>query len=112
MREEGRWRKERLLEEIQNRGDAWQKLQEEQEALYGQYAALDRLQREADALDLAIQRICDLSLGIYQKTGGTLNDRASGILSVLTGGKYQRITMDDTWRSGFIPRTGFSGSGS
>lgn len=96
LREEGRWRKERLLEEIQNRGDAWQKLQEEQEALYGQYAALDRLQREADALDLAIQRICDLSLGIYQKTGGTLNDRASGILSVLTGGKYQRITMDDT----------------
>ena len=35
-------------------------------------------------------------MGIYERTGGTLNDRASSILSVLTRRKYQRITIDDT----------------
>lgn len=90
------WKQERLCEEIRSREEAYQKLQNELEALYQRYTALDGLQTEIDALDLAIQRICELSMGIYERSGGTLNDRASSILSALTRKKYQRITIDDT----------------
>lgn len=90
------WNQERLCEEIRNREEAYQKRQNDLEALYQRYTGLDGLQTEIDALDLAIQRICELSMGIYERTGGTLNDRASSILSVLTRRKYQRITIDDT----------------
>ena len=51
---------------------------------------------EIAALSLAIDRICELTAGIYEKSGGRLNERASEILKEITGGRYDRIMLDET----------------
>lgn len=85
-----------LLDEIQNHEEAYQTLQRELEELYHSHVKLDGADTEVAALTLAIDKICELSSDIYQKSGGKLSETASGILSELTGGRYQRIVVDDT----------------
>ncbi|MCD8337083.1 MAG: hypothetical protein LUD18_07385, partial [Lachnospiraceae bacterium] len=51
---------------------------------------------EIAALTLAIDRICEISDRICQAAGGQLNERASAILEEITGGRYNRIVIDDT----------------
>ena len=85
-----------LLEEIGNQEETYQKLQKELEDLYQNHVRIDGADTEAAALTMAIDRICELSSDIYQKSGGKLGDTASEILSEITGGRYQRIVLDDT----------------
>ncbi len=85
-----------LLEEIRNREEIYGKLQDELEELYHSHVRLDGIDTEIAALTLAIDRICELSSGIYAKSGGKLAGRASEILCELTDGAYDRILLDDT----------------
>ena len=85
-----------LQEEIQGREEQYQRLQDELEELYHSHVRLDGTDTEIAALTMAIDRICDLSSGIYAKSGGLLNRRASEILRELTGGAYDRIVLDET----------------
>ncbi len=85
-----------LLEEIRNREEIYGKLQDELEELYHSHVRLDGIDTEIAALTLAIDRICELSSGIYAKSGGELAKRASEILSELTDGAYDRILLDET----------------
>ena len=84
-----------LENEIQKRDGAYQKLQMELEALYQEHVRLDVADTESAAITLAIDRICELSNGIYKRTGGQLGERASGILNELTGGRYKQIVLDE-----------------
>lgn len=84
-----------LLEEIRNREEAYGKLQDELESLYHSHVKLDGTDTEIAALTLAIDRICELSSGIYAKSGGKLNERASKILEEITNGRYSRIVLDE-----------------
>ncbi len=85
----------RLLEEISSREGQYQKLLDELEALYSNDIRLDGADTEIAALKLAIDRICELSSGIYQESGGRLNEAASRILGEITGGRYNHIIMND-----------------
>lgn len=84
-----------LLEAVSSREEQYQKLLDELEALYSSDVRLDGADTEIAALNLAIDRICELSSGIYQESGGRLNETASRILSEITGGRYSRIVMND-----------------
>jgi uncharacterized protein YhaN len=85
-----------LSEEIRSREEQYHLLQDELEALYHSHVRLDDTETELAALNLAIDRICELSNGIYEKSGGALGQRASEILCELTGGAYDRIVLDET----------------
>ncbi|MCC8101598.1 MAG: AAA family ATPase [Clostridiales bacterium] len=96
-----------LLKEIQDREEACDKLKGELEILYqahargetdisGSDAVPGGIDTEIAALTLAIDRICEISDRIYQAAGGQLNERASAILEEITGGRYNRIVIDDT----------------
>lgn len=84
-----------LLEAVSSREEQYQKLLDELETLYSNDVRLDGADTEIAALNLAIDRICELSSGIYQESGGKLNETASRILSEITGGCYSRIVMND-----------------
>ena len=85
-----------LGEEIRRREEEYRKLQDELEALYQSHVRIEGADTEIAALTLAIDRICDLSSGIYAQSGRQLNERASEILSELTQGRYDRILLDET----------------
>lgn len=85
-----------ILEEIRNREEVYGRLQDELEALYHSHVKLDGTDAEIAALTLAIDRICELSSGIYAKSGGQLNEQASKILEEITEGRYKRIVLDET----------------
>lgn len=85
-----------LAEEISNREESYQKLQDELEALYHSHVRIDGSDTEIAAISMAIDRICELTNGIYRQTGGMLNERASRILKEITAGRYDRIVMDET----------------
>lgn len=85
-----------LLDEIRNHEEAYQKLQKELETLYQNHVKIDGTETEIAALTLAIDRLCEISAEIYQKSGGRLGERASLILSEITSGRYQHIMVDDT----------------
>lgn len=85
-----------LAEEIRRREEAYRKLQDELEDLYHSHVRLEGADTEIAALTLAIDRICDLSSGIYAQSGRQLNERASEILAELTQGRYRRILLDET----------------
>lgn len=84
-----------LESEIDKREKAYQKLQDELEALYQEHVRLDGADTEVAAITLAIDRICALTAGIYEQSGGQLNERASRILSEITEGRYNRIVLDE-----------------
>ncbi|MCD7744422.1 MAG: AAA family ATPase [Lachnospiraceae bacterium] len=85
-----------LLAEIQRQEEAYRKLQDELEALYQEHVRPEGSGQEIAALTLAIDRICEISDRIYRKNGGRINERASEILGEITGGRYNRIVIDDT----------------
>jgi len=96
-----------LLKEIQNREEAYDRLKGELEILYQAHARGETpvsdsgevaggIDTEIAALTLAIDRICEISDRIYQAAGGQLNERASAILEEITGGRYNRIVIDDS----------------
>ncbi len=89
-------RYEFLAEEIRQREEAYRKLQDELETLYRSHVRIEGADTEIAALTLAIDRICELSSGIYAQSGKQLNERASEILSELTRGRYRRIRLDET----------------
>ncbi len=89
-------REQHLREEIRRREEAYRKLQNDLETLYHSHVKTDGTETEIAALTEAIDRICALSSGIYAKSGGRLNQRASEILAGITQGRYSRIVLDKT----------------
>ncbi len=85
-----------LWQEIKKSEDHLQEIQQDLEVLYQQHAGSEGRDTELEALTLAIDRICEISSGIFQTNGGQLNETASKILSEITGGRYRRIAIDDT----------------
>ncbi|MCC8067080.1 MAG: AAA family ATPase [Clostridiales bacterium] len=85
-----------LPREISSKEEAYRKIQDELEILYQRHARPEGEDTEIAALTLAIDRICEISDRIYQANGGRINEIASEILSEITGGRYDRIVMDDT----------------
>ncbi len=82
--------------EIRRRRERYRKLQTELEGLYREQVRTGAADTEIAALALAIDRICELTVGLFGPDGCGLNQRASEILREITKGRYERIVMDDT----------------
>ena len=50
---------------------------------------------EKRALDLATDRLLELSEGVQQELSMRLNEKASGILKEITGGTYTMLVIDE-----------------
>ncbi|MCC8044957.1 MAG: AAA family ATPase [Clostridiales bacterium] len=85
-----------LIKELQKREEEYKNLQDDLEVLYQQHVRAGGADTEIAALTLAIDRICEISDGIFRTNGGRINEIASGILEEITMGRYNRIVLDDT----------------
>lgn len=93
---EQQWRLQNVREEISDREEKYQRLQQELEILYQKHVKLEGIEIEIEAVNLAMERITGLSSSIFEESGGSLNERASDVLSQITGGKYTRLALDDS----------------
>ena len=69
--------------------------QAELDELYRKSADLSASDTDADALDLAMLRIREISGGMVRETGREFERNASRILSELTEGRYTAISLDE-----------------
>lgn len=89
-----KWEDEHIAEELKDKQIQYSNLQErleELEELGEEYKEYDKKRR---AVELAMQRINELSGGVEKRMRDSLNQKISQIVKEITGGKYTRITMD------------------
>ena len=88
-------RSQLLDREISLRREKLEELRKELEELYRKKAALSRYDEEIRAIELARSRIQELSGNLYHESGADFAKEVSAILSVLTDGRYTRISLDE-----------------
>ncbi len=88
-------RSEVLDKEILLRRQKLEVLREELEQLYREKAELARYEEEIRAVELAAQRIRELSGSIYHESGAEFAEDVSTLLAGLTEGRYTRISLDE-----------------
>ena len=81
--------------EIAQRRETLDELTKELEQLYRKKAALSEYDEEIRAVELAQSRIRELSGSICHESGEDFTKEVSGLLSVLTQGRYTRISLDE-----------------
>lgn len=91
-------REERLKAEIRKREDSYQKLQEELEKLYHQHMKMETADTEIAALNLAIDRIGELSEEESGGPAGEIGARASEIIRELGCTSCDRIVVEKSGR--------------
>ena len=84
-----------LDREIDLRREKLDELRGELEALYRKKAALSEYDQEIRAIGIAQNRIRELSGSICHESGTEFAADVSSLLSVLTGGRYTRISLDE-----------------
>ena len=84
-----------LDREISLRREKLEELRGELEILYRKKADLSVYDEEIRAIELAQNRIRELSGNIYHESGTEFARDVSSLLSVLTGGRYTRISLDE-----------------
>lgn len=89
-----RWKKERIREEQKEKEIMRGNLLEALEEIRGSGEKAEEQERELEAVRLAMGTIKSLSDEIYQESARKLNERISGILGEITGGKYTSVFLD------------------
>ena len=84
-----------LDREISLRREKLDELRSELEELYRKKAAVSEYDQEIRAIGLAQNRIRELSGSICHESGTEFAGEVSSLLSVLTGGRYTRISLDE-----------------
>ncbi len=88
------WEREHLTQERKEKQIEYDNLQEqlqEQDELGDEYQKMDR---EREALQLAVKQLEDTSSDMQKQLTGLLNQKASEIIEVITSGKYKRLVAD------------------
>ena len=88
------WELEHLTQERKEKQIEYDNLQEqlqEQDELGDGYQKMDR---EREALQLAVKQLEDTSSDMQKQLTGLLNQKASEIIEVITSGKYKRLVAD------------------
>ena len=91
-------REEQLKAEIRKKEDTYQKLQEELEQLYHQHMRMETADTEIAALNLAIDRIRELSEEENGGPAGEISVRASEIIRELACPSCDRIVVETSGR--------------
>ncbi len=74
------------------RRDEYYYLKEKRDAISQKF---DALEKEKKAIDLAISKINEISVDIYNDFGGRLNENISDIVDIITDGKYSDVKLDE-----------------
>ena len=88
-------KREELLRQIRVKQDRLQLLREELEGLYSRKGSLAEYEIELKAIDLASERISELSGRIYHESGSRFSSRVSELLCALTEGRYDSVSLDE-----------------
>ena len=89
------WSREEKKRQEREQRIRMETLENELESLYHQREKLYDYDREAEAVELAMMRIRELSQSICRESGADFSDRASLVLEELTEGRYTHIALDD-----------------
>ncbi len=72
--------------------DEYYAIKEKRNSLLKDY---EKLEKERQAIDLAIDTINELSVDIYNDFGTRLNESISEMVSIITDGKYNKVLLDE-----------------
>ena len=89
------WQQEHLQSELKEKQTMYGNLEERLEELEEAGDSYRRQEETKRALELAMQKLEDLSKDVHQELGVKLNEKASAILSEITGGKYEMLFIDE-----------------
>ena len=90
-----RWECERISEELHEKQTQKQNLKDQLEEFAAKTDEVIPLEQTKAALELAEERIRLLASKMAEGFGKTLNQKASGILSEITQGKYTRLCVEE-----------------
>ena len=89
------WEAERLKQQEQELKTVLENYRQEIEELDENNEERRRLAKEKEALTVAIDTIYEIAGDIQREFGDRLNERASKVLSAITGGKYDHLVIDE-----------------
>lgn len=89
------WKEESIQEELKERKILYSNLQEKQDELEDVGAEYQKKEKKRKALELAMERLTELSAEIHRELSYQLNQKASEILKEITGGKYDMLLVDE-----------------
>lgn len=89
------WQKERLQESLKEKQILYGNIQEQMDELGKNDEYTQKLENQKLALELAAERLLDLSTDVRAELSVSLNEKASEILKEITGGKYEMLLIDD-----------------
>lgn len=89
------WQKEHLKGELKEKQTMYSNLEERLEELEDAGESYRRQEETKRALELAIQKLGELSKDVHQELSLKLNEKASSILAEITGGKYEMLFVDE-----------------
>lgn len=89
------WQKEHLQSELKEKQTMYSNLEERLEELEDAGESYRRQEETKRALELAIQKLGELSKDVHQELSVKLNEKASSILAEITGGKYEMLFVDE-----------------
>lgn len=89
-----KWEKERGAEELRDKQIRYSNLQESLEEIREVTDEYKTYDRQKCAIQLAMDKIVELSGSFQEQLKSELNERASRIIAAITGGKYTRLIVD------------------
>ncbi len=89
------WQKEHIQGELKEKQTMYSNLEEQLHELEETGEDYKSQERTKKALELAIQKLLELSKDVHQELSVKLNERASSILAEITGGKYEMLFVDE-----------------
>lgn len=87
--------KEHIQSEYKEKQTIYSNMEEQLEELEETGEDYKNQENTRKALELAIQKIMELSKDVHQELSGKLNERASAILAEITAGKYEKLFVDE-----------------
>ena len=88
------WEKEHTEEELHDKQVQYHNLRERLEEMDEVTAEFREYEHKKSALQLAIDRIQELSMDMQKRLQADLNTRASQIIAEITGGKYEKLIVE------------------
>lgn len=96
------WSKEHIQSEWKEKQTLYGNLQEQLDEMEEVDEVYRKKEQEKKALELATDKLLELSEGVQQELSIRLNEKASKILKDITGGKYDMLLIDENLRMHLI----------
>lgn len=96
------WSKEQLQNGLREKQVHYSNLEEQLEEMTELDSFCKKKEQEKQALELATDKLLELSEGVQQELSIRLNEKASAILKEITGGKYTMLLVDERLRMSLI----------